>query len=197
MTDRTKTLPAVFPPVRAAVLAMAMAALGCQAHAQDTDRLEPVPLKSQVTRVQPMTGLVLWTTSEHNKTNAIQLEYSYMKYGDIVKERGQYDWRVMDRLLDRVAARKHQAIVRFYYVYPGNPTTVPNYIRAMSNYHETRGNSEGKPTGFPDWSHRASRSSRSSSTRRWPSAMITTRGWRSSRRGSASGPSTTSIRVRG
>ena len=105
--------------------------------------------------MQPMTGLVLWTTSEHNKTNAIQLEYSYMKYGDIVKEHGQYDWRVMDRLLERVAARKHQAIVRFYYVYPGNPTTVPNYIKALSDYHETRGNSEGKPTGFPDWSHRA------------------------------------------
>jgi hypothetical protein len=102
-----------------------------------------------------MTGIVLWTTSEHNETSAIQLEYSYMKYSDIVRERGRYDWRVMDRLLERVAARKHQAIVRFYYVYPGNPTTVPSYIKAMSDYHETRGNSEGKPTGFPDWSHRA------------------------------------------
>ena len=78
-----------------------------------------------------------------------------MKYGDIVKERGQYDWRAMDRLLDRVAARRHQAIVRFYYVYPGNPTTVPGYIRAMPDYHETRGESEGKPTGFPDWTHPA------------------------------------------
>ena len=31
---------------------------------------------------------------------------------------------------DRVAARRHQAIVRFYFVYPGNPTTVPGYIKA-------------------------------------------------------------------
>ena len=102
-----------------------------------------------------MTGIVLWATSEHNKTNTVQLEYSYMKYNDVVKERGQYDWRVMDRLLDRVAARKHQAIVRFYFVYPGNPTTVPNYIKAMPDYHETRGMSEGKPTMFPDWTRRA------------------------------------------
>ena len=175
------------------MLAAWLAAGSCPAGAQDTERFQPVPLRSRITRVQPMTGIVLWATSEHNKTNTVQLEYSYMKYSDVVKERGQYDWRVMDRLLDRVAARKHQAIVRFYFVYPGNPTTVPNYIKAMPDYHETRGMSEGKPTMFPDWTRRRSRSSRSSSTRRWRGATTTTRGWRSSRRGSASGPSTTSI----
>jgi hypothetical protein len=141
--------------VAAVMLAAFLTAWTDRVRAQDGERFQPVPLRSRITRVQPMTGIVLWTTSEHNKTNAIQLEYSYMKYNDIVKERGRYDWRVMDRLLDRVAARKHQAIVRFYDVYPGNPTTVPNYIKAMSDYHETRGESEGKPTGFSDWSHRA------------------------------------------
>ena len=84
-----------------------------------------------------------------NRTSSIQLEYSYMKYGDVVTERGQYDWGLMDRLLDRVAARRHQAIVRFYFVYPGNPTTVPGYIKALPDYHETRGRSEEKPTGIP------------------------------------------------
>ncbi len=117
------------------------------------ERFAAVPLQSRITRVQPMTGIVLWATSEHNRTSAIQLEYSYMKYGDVVKERSQYDWSVLDRLLDRVAARRHQAIVRFYYVYPGNPTTVPGYLKALPDFHETRGRSEGKPTGFPDWSH--------------------------------------------
>lgn len=124
------------------------------ATAQD-DAFRSIRLQSRVDRVQPMTGIVLWASSPNVKTNAVQLEFRYMKYSDIVKRRGQYNWRVMDRLLDRVAARKHQAIVRFYFVYPGNPTTVPNYIKAISNYHETRGQSEGKPTMFPDWSHRA------------------------------------------
>jgi hypothetical protein len=118
------------------------------------ERSVAVPLASRITHVQPMTGIVLWTTSEHNRTSSIQLEYSYMKYGDVVAERGQYDWGVMDRLLERVAARRHQAIVRFYFVYPGNPTTVPGYIKALPDYHETRGRSEDKPTAFPDWSHR-------------------------------------------
>ena len=82
------------------------------------EHFTPVPLKSRITRVQPMTGIVLWSTSEHNRTDAIQLEYSYIKYGDVVARRGQYDWRVMDRLLEGVAARGHQAIIRFYFVYP-------------------------------------------------------------------------------
>jgi hypothetical protein len=141
---------------RAALLLAAWLAAGTNhARGQDDGPFRPIPLRGRITRVQPMTGIVLWATSEHNRTGAIQLEYSYMKYGDIVKERGRYDWRAMDRLLDRVATRKHQAIVRFYFVYPGNPTTVPNYIKALPSYHETRGLSEGRPTTFPDWTSRA------------------------------------------
>jgi hypothetical protein len=153
MTDR----PILTRAARVAALMLAawLAAGVDRAPAQDIERLRPIPLRSRITRVQPMTGIVLWSTSEHHRTNAVQLEFSYMKYGDIVKEPGRYDWRPMDRLLERVAARKHQAIVRFYYVYPGSPTTVPNYIKAMPTYHETRGISEGKPTGFPDWTSRA------------------------------------------
>jgi hypothetical protein len=134
--------------------ALILASLLISAECRAQERFVPVPLSSRITHVQPMTGLVFWTTSEHNRTASIQLEYSYMKYGDVVRERGQYDWTMMDRLLETVAARRHQAIVRFYYVYPGNPTTVPAYIKALPDYHETRGRSEEKPTAFPDWSHR-------------------------------------------
>ncbi len=126
-------------------------ALGPRCLAQE--RFVNVPLKSQITRVQPMTGIVLWTTSEHNRTDAIQLEYSYMKYGDVVAQRGQYDWTVMNRLLKEVAARGHQAIVRFYFVYPGHKTTVPAYIKGLSDYHEVASQSERKPTSFVDWSN--------------------------------------------
>ena len=159
MTDRPRPTPTERGPIRVVALMLTawLVTDTGRAHAQESDRFQPIPLRSRITRVQPMTGIVLWATSEHNKTSAIQLEYSYMKYNDVVKERGQYDWRVMDRLLERVAGRKHQAIVRFYYVYPGNPTTVPGYIKALPDYHETRGLSEGKPTGFSDWTHRALR----------------------------------------
>ncbi len=134
--------------------ALIFAGLLIAAECRAQERFEPVALASRITHVQPMTGIVLWTTSEHNRTASIQLEYSYMKYGDVVTDRGRYDWGVMDRLLDKVASRRHQAIVRFYFVYPGHPTTVPAYIKALPDYHETRGRSEDKPTAFPDWSHR-------------------------------------------
>jgi uncharacterized DUF497 family protein len=117
------------------------------------ERFVAAPLKSRITHVQPMTGIVFWTTSEHNCTDAIQLEYSYMKYGDVVARPGDYDWSVMDQLLKDVAARGHQAIVRFYFVYPGHETTVPAYIKALADYHEVTGKSEGKRTTFSDWSH--------------------------------------------
>jgi hypothetical protein len=130
-----------------------LAASGMARECWAQERFVPVPLKSRITQVQPMTGLVVWTTSPHNRTSAIQLEYSYMKYDAVVAERSRYDWSFMDRLLADVAGRRHQAIVRFYFVYPGKPTTVPAYIKALLDYHETRGRSEGKPTGFADWSH--------------------------------------------
>jgi hypothetical protein len=135
------------------ILAVIANLIGAMVECRADDRFIPLALKSQITRVQPMTGIVLWTTSEHRITDAVQLEYSYMKYGDVVTGSDQYDWRVMDRLLEDVASRKHQAIVRFYFVYPGHETTVPAYIKGLSDYHELPSKSEGKPTTFADWSH--------------------------------------------
>jgi hypothetical protein len=140
-----------FPVWIIALMITVFLALGAECPAQE--QFAKVSLKSRITHVQPMTGIVLWTTSEHNRTDAIQLEYSYMKYGDVVAQRGQYDWTVMDRLLTQVAARGHQAIVRFYFVYPGHKTTVPAYIKGLPDYHEIDSRSEGKPTSFVDWSN--------------------------------------------
>ena len=106
-----------------------------------------------ITDVQPMTGIVFWTTSGHVDTDAISLEYSYMLYDHVVQDKGVYNWDEVDRKLEAVAARKHQAILRFRFVYPGYETSVPDYILNMENYHETVGKSEGKDTHFPDWSH--------------------------------------------
>lgn len=117
------------------------------------DALRPAPLRSKVAHVQPMTGLVFWADSEHVKTDAVQLEFSYLKYGDVVSKAGEYDWGVVDRLLTAVAGRGHQAILRFYDTYVGQKTTVPAYIKKLADYKETSGLSEKKPTEFPDWSH--------------------------------------------
>lgn len=117
------------------------------------DDLRPIPLKSAITNVQPMTGIVLWTTNAEVAAAPIQLEYSYLTYGKIVHDRGQFDWAPVETLLSEIAGRKHQAILRWHDTYVGQPTGVPAYIKALPDYRETTANSENQPTGFPDWSH--------------------------------------------
>ena len=108
-----------------------------------------VGLKSSVTQVQPMTGIVMWAS---NSSKDIALEYSYMEYNGICKKKDVYDWTKLDNLLEGIASRGHQAVIRFYYVYPGKKCTVPDYIRELPDYKETSGKSEGRTTTFPDWS---------------------------------------------
>lgn len=115
---------------------------------QDYDR---VPLDSRITGVQPMTGIVLWTTSDRKRTNYIQLEFSYMLYNEVCTGKDEYDWTPMEKLLDDVASRGHQAVVRFRYVYVGEECAAPDYIKALPDYEETVGQSESRRTCFPDW----------------------------------------------
>ena len=113
-----------------------------------------VPLRSSITHVQPMTGIVLWNTSGSNKKEYVQLEYSYMLYNDVCKEKDVYDWSPMDKLLKEVAARGHQAVVRFRYTYPGYASAVPDYIKKIDGYEAKWAKADGrsKPdTEYPDW----------------------------------------------
>lgn len=123
----------------------------------NTQAVDPERLKvqSKITHVQPMTGIVLWTECEQVATDAIQLEFRYCGYNEVVDNQGKYDFAKIDRILDEVASRKHQAILRFYYEYVGKPTTVPDFIKSRADYKETIGKSEGQVTHFGDWSNAA------------------------------------------
>lgn len=100
-----------------------------------------------------MTGIVLWSTNGAVRTAPIQLEYSYLNYAQIVSRKGEYNWAPVEALLDAASRRGHQVVLRWHETYVGKPTGVPAYIKALPDYHETRGKSEKKATGFPDWSH--------------------------------------------
>ena len=112
-----------------------------------------VTLKSEVKNVLPMTGIVLWSESSNasSQKEYIQLEFAYMLYNQVCKEKDVYDWSPMDKLLAQVAARGHQLVVRFRYSYVGKQCAVPDYIKRWPGYEETSGKSEGKTTYFPDW----------------------------------------------
>ena len=117
------------------------------------DSMKKISIRSEASGVQPMTGIVLWTTNEKVDSSPIQLEYSYFTYSQFVSEANQYDWSKLDRLLDQVSQRGHQLIVRFHDTYVGKKTGVPKYILALNGYETTQGKSEGKSTEFPDWTH--------------------------------------------
>lgn len=108
---------------------------------------------AEFTKVQPMTGIVVWDENPNANSGAHSLEYSYMLFSDIVSEKGVYNWTAVENKLNAIASRNHQAILRFRYAYVGEPTSVPNYIKNLPDYKETKGISEGKETWFPDWSH--------------------------------------------
>lgn len=119
----------------------------------DPDPFKPLPLRASFQGPSPWTGIVLWDTNPRADSDAVSLEYSYMTYARIVEGPGRYDWRPVERKLEAVAARKHQAILRFHDTYPGKPSGVPDYVKAAPGYDDRNARSEGKPTGFPDWSH--------------------------------------------
>lgn len=144
----------------------------------DTTRLtsdstyRTVHLQSTISGVQPMTGLVLWPdlAQELDRTyrQSISLEYSYCLPCKVVKgKRGEqidYDWTSFEALLDDIASRGHQAVIRFRYEYPNGKdvdgqagtTAVPAYIKALPDYQETYSKNPGGdgPTYYADWSNK-------------------------------------------
>lgn len=132
---------------------------------------KPVGITSQVTSVQPMTGLVLWPDEAEDRFKTYgkshALEFSYVAPCKVVKgcdDDGtiQYDWSYLDDLLDEIKSRNHQAVLRFFYEYPGEKmvdnepgtSAVPAYIKARSDYHDVSKKVKGDGiTHYADWSN--------------------------------------------
>ena len=134
-----------------------------------TDGFHTVDLHREITHVQPMTGLVLWRDHDRMEqySHTIALEYHYCLPCRVVtgKKDGllQYDWTYLEEILNDIASRNHQAVLRFWYEYPSNTavdgkkgtTAVPQYIKDQPDYHETYSKDPGGdgPTYYADWSN--------------------------------------------
>lgn len=131
----------------------------------------PATLQSSVTHTQPMTGLVFWpdNAADHHSTlgQSITLEFQYCLPCKVVtgKQNGQiqYNWKWLNDILDDIAGRGHQAVLRFRYEYPSGEkingvkgaTAVPDYIKNLPGYTETYAKNPGGdgPTYYADWSN--------------------------------------------
>ncbi|MEL7337609.1 MAG: DUF4832 domain-containing protein, partial [Planctomycetota bacterium] len=131
----------------------------CATRFANCQEIRPVTLRSQIDQVQPMTGIVLWSDNEFASkwSTSISLEYRYCGYDECVDANGAFRFGKLESVLDDIASRNHQAVLRFYFCYPGKMTTVPDFIRNRSDYSETIGRSEGQRTAFCDWSNAALR----------------------------------------
>lgn len=125
-----------------------------------------VALNASITTVEPFKGIVFWPGNEDMPAyqNSIGLEFSYCLYSDVVSAAGVYNWTSFDALLDDIASRGHQAIIRFRYEYPGpdgaiggvdGACAVPAYIKSLPGYTETYTADAGGDgeTYYADWSN--------------------------------------------
>jgi len=128
-------------------------------------------ISRSIDKVQPMTGLILWNDEAEDKKstlgNCFALEYTYCAPCKVVtgKQNGKimYDWTYIENILNAVKGRGHQAVLRFYYEYPGEKmgcnnikgeTAVPAYIKALSDYTETYKKVKGDgDCYYADWSN--------------------------------------------
>jgi hypothetical protein len=56
------------------------------------------------------------------------LEFNYLPYSALVKGYDKFDWNPLERFLDDVAGRGHQAVLRIFLEYPDKKGVIPDFL---------------------------------------------------------------------
>jgi hypothetical protein len=75
----------------------------------------------------PLKGLVPYQGDRRDRFPH-SLEFNYLPYASLVKGDDTFAWEPLERLLDDVASRGHQAIIRVYLEYPGKSGAIPEFL---------------------------------------------------------------------
>jgi hypothetical protein len=74
------------------------------------------------------------------------LEFDYVPLADLQTGYDSFDWKPLEKLLDAVAGRGHQAVVRVYLEYPGRKNAVPKFLLdAGLKVHKYKNTTENPP----------------------------------------------------
>lgn len=99
--------------------------LTCFTDAYEGKRIElsyqPAPVAN------PLKGLVPYA-SDTNIHFPHTMEFNYVGFGDIVKGYEDFDWKPLEKLLNDIAGRGHQAVFRIYIEYPDKTNIIPNFL---------------------------------------------------------------------
>jgi hypothetical protein len=74
----------------------------------------------------PLKGFLPYAGSY--QTFPYSMEWFYLPLSEVMKGPRQFRWDALERQLNTIAARGHQAVFRFYLDYPGKPTGIPQYL---------------------------------------------------------------------
>lgn len=75
----------------------------------------------------PLKGLVPYQ-ADVRKRFPHSLEFNYLPYSAIVKGYEQFDWQPLEQMLDDIASRGHQTVVRIFLEYPGKKEVIPQFL---------------------------------------------------------------------
>ncbi|NUT38043.1 MAG: DUF4832 domain-containing protein [Hamadaea sp.] len=74
----------------------------------------------------PLKGFMPYAGSY--QTFPYSMEWFYLPLRDVMTGPQRFDWAPLERQLNDIASRGHQAVFRFYLDYPGKPTGIPQYL---------------------------------------------------------------------
>lgn len=103
-----------------ALLALLVVAPGFQARRIPLE-YAPAPVDN------PLKGLVPYQ-GDLRRFFPHSLEFNYLPYSALVKGYDEFDWTPLERMLDDIASRGHQAIFRIYLEYPDKKGVIPPFL---------------------------------------------------------------------
>lgn len=75
----------------------------------------------------PLKGLVPYQADVRDKFPHT-LEFNYLPYSALVKGYDEFDWKPLEKLLDDIAGRGHQAVLRIFLEYPNKKGVIPDFL---------------------------------------------------------------------
>ena len=74
----------------------------------------------------PLKGFVPYAGRSTNFPHS--MEFNYISWRSLAPDATRFDWQPLDRLLNDIASRGHQAVFRIFCEYPGKPVAIPQYL---------------------------------------------------------------------
>ncbi|MDX1963690.1 MAG: hypothetical protein SFX18_11090 [Pirellulales bacterium] len=90
------------------------------------DAHQPLPYRPAPVD-NPLKGLVPYQADVRDKFPHT-LEFNYLPYAALVRGYDKFDWQPLEQMLDDIAGRGHQAVLRIYLEYPDKTDGIPQFL---------------------------------------------------------------------